>query len=421
MPSGPWSTAIARVSAMTAPFDVEYTVSPRGRSAEIDETLTMAPPPVRRMAGIACLDARNIVSTFTCMTRRQLSSLSSTTEPRLPMPTLLSRRSRRPKRSRAASTMAAQSRVRVRSASTAMASPGSPAMIFTVCSASASSRSTTTTRAPALASRMAAARPLPMPSPAAPPPVTIATLPASPQSSRVSRFMRYALAYSRRALSDRTFRGEVELAGAQIFAGLLSAERSLHFTALRPLLVHAVHPEREPGAAPFHEADPEPRVFLRHALEEDARELDHLGHRMGERVHFDELVEPVGAEEVRAPHGGVRRDHRSQPLRLRVDRMKLGVAERQTESDRRGERARHSERGDRPAQLLHRLGHVLERQQGHGFQARAHGQELLVNEVVVGPAERDGEVGLAHPSDAEAGRRIEDGRIQATLVHDAEP
>ena len=30
---------------MTAPLETVYAVSPRGRSAEIDETLTMAPPP----------------------------------------------------------------------------------------------------------------------------------------------------------------------------------------------------------------------------------------------------------------------------------------------------------------------------------------------------------------------------------------
>src|SRR5256885_878420 len=47
-------------------------------------------------------------------------------------------------------------------------------------------RSTTAARAPALANRIAAARPLPMPSPAAPPPVTMATLPSSPQSSGTS-------------------------------------------------------------------------------------------------------------------------------------------------------------------------------------------------------------------------------------------
>src|SRR5918995_7335500 len=53
----------------------------------------------------------------------------------------------------------------------------------TVRSASFRSRSATSTRVPARASRIAAARPLPMPSPAAPPPDTIATLPAKPASS----------------------------------------------------------------------------------------------------------------------------------------------------------------------------------------------------------------------------------------------
>ena len=80
-------------------------VRPRGRSAEIDEMLTIAPPlAVLIMAGMACLESRNIVSTLTCMTRRYSSGFSSTTLPRLPMPTLLSRKSRRPQRSTAAST-----------------------------------------------------------------------------------------------------------------------------------------------------------------------------------------------------------------------------------------------------------------------------------------------------------------------------
>src|SRR2546426_159410 len=56
MPSGPRSTAIARGSAMTAPFDVEYAVSPRGRMAASDQTLPMGPPPPRRRAGKSCMD-----------------------------------------------------------------------------------------------------------------------------------------------------------------------------------------------------------------------------------------------------------------------------------------------------------------------------------------------------------------------------
>src|SRR5712692_10839139 len=147
----------------------------------------MAPPPPRIMAGMACLAARNMVSTLTCMTRRQFSWVSSTTDPRLPMPTLLSRRSRRPKRSSAVLTMPAQSSARVTSARSATASPPWSLIMRTVCSARSISRSTTMTRAPARARRMAAARPLPMPVRAAPAPVTIATFPLSPQSSGTSR------------------------------------------------------------------------------------------------------------------------------------------------------------------------------------------------------------------------------------------
>ena len=146
--------------------------------------LTMAPrPAVLIMAGIACLETRNIVSTLTCITRRQASGSSSTTLPRLPMPTLLSRKSRRPKRSRAAATMLRHWALSVRSAWWATAVPPSAVIMATVRSARARSRSTTSTRVPARASRIAAARPLPMPSPAAPPPAMMATLPASPASS----------------------------------------------------------------------------------------------------------------------------------------------------------------------------------------------------------------------------------------------
>jgi len=71
---------------------------------------------VLTMAGIAYLAARNIGSTLTCMTCRQFSGVSSTTEPRLPMPTLLSRKSSRPKRSSAAVTMSRACAGSVRSA-----------------------------------------------------------------------------------------------------------------------------------------------------------------------------------------------------------------------------------------------------------------------------------------------------------------
>ena len=97
------------------------------------------------------------------------------------------------------------------------------------------------------------------------------------------------------------------------------------------------------------------------------------------------------------------------------------MAERQAQPHRGREGAGHAELAHRAPQLLHRLRHVLEREQRHRLQARAHGEELLVDEIVVGAAERHREVGLAHPADREAGRRVEDGRLEIALVHDLEP
>src|SRR5258708_426628 len=144
----------------------------------------MAPPlAVLIMAGIACLESRNMLSTLICITRRYCSCFSSTTLPRLPMPTLLSRKSSRPQRSAAASTIRWQSASLVTSQAMAAAVPPSARIISTVRSASLRSRSATSTLVPARASRIAAARPLPMPSPAAPPPLTMATLSVKPESS----------------------------------------------------------------------------------------------------------------------------------------------------------------------------------------------------------------------------------------------
>lgn len=146
--------------------------------------LTIAPPlAVLIMAGMAYLESRNMVSTLTCITRRYSSGFSSTTLPRLPMPTLLSRKSSRPQRSIAASTSRLQSASKVASQASATAVPPSASIISTVRSARPRSRSATSTLAPARASSIAAARPLPMPSPTAPPPLTMATLPVRPASS----------------------------------------------------------------------------------------------------------------------------------------------------------------------------------------------------------------------------------------------
>jgi len=81
MPWGAWSIAMARLSAITAPLDTEYGVSPRGRSAEIDEMLTMAPPPASTIAGIACLQHRKTLWRLTFRTWSHPSSVQRSTGP----------------------------------------------------------------------------------------------------------------------------------------------------------------------------------------------------------------------------------------------------------------------------------------------------------------------------------------------------
>jgi len=191
IPSRAWSIAMARVRAMTAPLDTEYGVSPCGRRAEIDEMFTIAPPPLRRMAGMACLLASIMPVTLTRMTCSQSASSTSTTVPRPPIPTLLSRMSSRPHRRTASSTMAPALSARVTSASNTAASPPPCSIMVSVASAAARLTSTRRTLAPSRANRTAAARPLPMPAARDPAPVTIATFPSSRGARMITPCPRY--------------------------------------------------------------------------------------------------------------------------------------------------------------------------------------------------------------------------------------
>ncbi len=132
------------------------------------------------MAGIACLAARNMGSTLTCMTRRQVSGSSSTTDAAAADADVVVEEVEAAEAVERGLHHARAWALSVRSAWCAAAVPPSSAIMATVRSASALSRSTTSTLVPARASRMAAARPLPMPSPAAPPPAMMATLPSRP-------------------------------------------------------------------------------------------------------------------------------------------------------------------------------------------------------------------------------------------------
>ena len=165
----------------------------------MDEIFTIEPPsPESIIAGIAYLDIKNMGLRFTSITRSQCSSVSSTTDNLLPIPTLLSSISNRSHLLIAKFTTFSHSLDFVSSAPTLIAVPPRASIISTVLFAKTSSLSTTRTFTPASANKIDAALPLPIPLPTAPPPATIATLPFRPKSresiTTAPPFLIYSLA-----------------------------------------------------------------------------------------------------------------------------------------------------------------------------------------------------------------------------------
>ena len=164
--------AMLLVSARTAPLLAEYAATKDWPCmAATEDILTMEPPPDSAITGMACLQPRNTPSLLTALILRQLAMSVSTMVPRAIMPALLTRISRRPKRSTVAAITAFQlsSSVTSRRMNTA-ASPMAAATAWP----SFSLRSATTTLAPSRASNIASALPMPLAAP-----VMIATLPAT--------------------------------------------------------------------------------------------------------------------------------------------------------------------------------------------------------------------------------------------------
>src|SRR5436309_4401129 len=189
---------------------------------------------------------------------------------------------------------------------------------------------------------------------------------------------------------------------------------------LGALVVHALHPVRRPPAARLEERHAEPRELFGHALEDHRGELAHLPEGVRARVRLDETREQVdaGAAQVRA--GSVDADHDVQTLGFFVDSVEAGIPEHVLAVG--GEhRADEAELAYRPLQLDGRRVGVLHRQQRDRLQSRADLDEVLVQERVVGPAERHRPLAIAQEGDKQAERRIEHGLVDAALVERPQP
>ncbi|CRE30179.1 Uncharacterised protein [Bordetella pertussis] len=85
IPSVAWSSAMARVSAATAPLEAQYAARWRKpTSAPADAVLTITPAPWRCMIGMTYLQPRNTPSTLTRISADQSASSVSTTVAAIP-------------------------------------------------------------------------------------------------------------------------------------------------------------------------------------------------------------------------------------------------------------------------------------------------------------------------------------------------
>ena len=139
--------------------------------------LTIEPPPLRTISGMACLQVSIWLRRFTAMVRshtssdRSVTAVSRVRKSESVSAALLWSTSRRPNCVMAAAIAATTSSSSDRSALNAAALPPACSMSSATRSAAASSMSTTRTDAPSLARARAVAPPMPPP-----PPVTMATL-----------------------------------------------------------------------------------------------------------------------------------------------------------------------------------------------------------------------------------------------------
>src|SRR5712664_1582796 len=141
---------------------------------EIEEMLTIEPPPARCMAGTACFMPRKTPRAFTprSVSQADVLSVSGSNVPLIPA--LFTRTSSLPKLATAVLTASCHSASRVTSSLTKRACPPALAILSTTWRPSVSRRSPTTTFAPSRPKIIASLWPMPLA-----PPVMSATLPAS--------------------------------------------------------------------------------------------------------------------------------------------------------------------------------------------------------------------------------------------------
>ena len=186
-----------------------------------------------------------------------------------------------------------------------------------------------------------------------------------------------------------------------------------------PAAVEALEAGVDPGHAPFHEADTHVGVTVEQPVEHEAGEAHHLAEGVAEAVDGR-----VGSQVVHAQAlvgAAVDSEAAAQPVGLGVDRPILLAAQMALEAHGGQHGAAEAQLLDDAAQLLHRLRRLLHGDQAEPLELAARLQVGVVEPVVVGLADLDGEVAVDHLAHRQTAGGIEHRAVDADVVHELEP
>ena len=183
--------------------------------------------------------------------------------------------------------------------------------------------------------------------------------------------------------------------------------------------VETLQAHQQPGHAPFQETDAHVGVLVEDAVEDDAAEGDHLPEGMAQRMDRGVRMQVVHAQVL--VRTAVDAQATAQPVGLLVDGPVVLVTQMELDSRGRQHGAAHPQFLHRPAQFLHRLVRLLQRDQRHGLESRALVDVVLGDPVVVGPRQVDGPVLAHHLAVGQAHGGIEDGPVDAHVLQELHP
>src|SRR5438093_12041728 len=185
------------------------------------------------------------------------------------------------------------------------------------------------------------------------------------------------------------------------------------------LHIHTVHQKRNPLTARLQNRQREFGKALQHALQDYARQMDHLQKRMGQRARLDEVLEKIESQTFR--RRAVNGQRTAELLRLPAERVEVGVAERFRETRWGEDSTSHLQLRYRAPELVCRFLDVLNRQYRYGSEPAIKVNVAIRHHVVVSAAGDDRPLGILNVANSQSRRGIDDRAIYPFSVQDLQP